>query len=458
MPVIGRAELSGKLDDLVAADSSRVFLFFGERFLCKTAADQLQQAFLAKQQGCVCTIDGDREDSSQTLAKLMSYSLLPGLQIFRVNDTKLFHSKNISQSIWKRAWQAYEANRLEQAARYIGELYGLAGLAAEEREPLERLSKDQWQKLFGLEKPADLGWTNALTDLLASQGNHGANQGDPAEQYIQNLEKGLPANNIFILCAETIDKRKRLFTWIKKNGYIIDCSVAEGAGAAAQRAQKSVLQEVMQKTLAEFETTIAPGAVDVFFERVGFHPVAVATETAKLALYCHDQPQITLEDIKKMVGRSREDALFELTDAFGKGRLGKTLITLAHLLEDGVHALAIVATMRNYIRKLLIFKSLQHQASPAYQQNMNASYFQESYLPKLRENSTWQDQLKGHPYALFMSFSKAAEFRTTTLKEWLTDLLDAEYRLKGSGIADRLILEELFITMLRSTAEKKKEA
>ena len=189
MPVIGRTELQGKLDDLVATDSPRVFLFFGERFLSKTAADQLQQAFLETQQGCVCSIDGDREDSSQTLAKLMSYSLLPGLQIFRVNDTKLFHSKNISPSIWKRACQAYEANRLEQAAKYIGELYGLAGLTTEEREPLERLSREQWQKLFGLEKPAELGWTNALADLLASQGNSGANQGDPAEQYIQSLEK-----------------------------------------------------------------------------------------------------------------------------------------------------------------------------------------------------------------------------------------------------------------------------
>lgn len=452
MPIFARTELRGKLEAIVADANQKVFLFFGERYLCRKAADQLQEAFLQQREGCICSIDGDREDGSQTLAKLMSYSLLPGLQIFRINDTRLFHSKNISQSIWKRAIQAYEANRLEQAAKYINELYCLAGLTDENREPLDQLSEEQWQKLFGLEKPADLKWTNALADLLAQQASSGSGPSDLAEQYIKSLEKGLPANNVLILCAETIDKRKRLFSYIKNNGCIIDCSVAEGAGAAAQRAQKSVLQEVMQKTLNEFDKTIETGAVDVFFERVGFHPVAVVTETTKLALYCHDRAQITLNDLNEMVGRSREDALFELTDFFGKNQLGNTLKTLAHLLENGVHALAVVATMRNYIRKLLIFKSLQQQPSPSYQKNMNAKYFQDTYLPQLKEKSEWQDMLKGHPYALFMSFSKAAEFRTNTLKKWLAALLDAEYRLKGSGIAENIILEELFVAMLQDNA------
>lgn len=452
MPLFSRTELKGKLDAIVADGSRKVFLFFGERYLCQTAADQLQEAFLHKNNGCVCSIDGDREDGSQTLAKLVSYSLLPGLQIFRINDTRLFHSKNISQSLWKRASQAYEANRLEQAAKYIDDLYNLAGLRDEKREPLDQLSEEQWQKLFGLEKPSDLKWTNGLTDLPAGKEHSGGGPGDLAEQYIQSLEKGLPPNNILILCAETIDKRKRLFTSIKNNGFIVDCSVADGAGAAAQRAQKSVLQEVMQKTLKEFDKTIEPGALDIFFERVGFHPVAVVTETEKLALYCHDRSQITLNDLNQMVGRSREDALFELTDFFGKAQLGNTLKTLTHLLENGVHALAILATMRNYIRKLLIFKSLQQQSSPSYQKNMSAKYFQDNYLPQLKEKSEWQDMLKGHPYALFMSFSKAAEFRTDTLKRFLAALLNAEFRLKGSGIANHIVLEELFMAMLKERA------
>jgi DNA polymerase III subunit delta len=449
MALITRTELTKELNKLVAEDGPRVFLFFGERFLCRKAVDELQEAFTEKKNTTVYAIDGDQEDGSLTLAKLMSYSLLPGLQIYRINDTKLFHSKNISQAVWNKVCQAFEANRQQQSVKYLADLYNLAAIDRSDRQPPAEMTAEQWLQLFGLEKPQDLQWTNTLFEILEKEDMSTQQPGDLPEKYIQSLEKGLPKNNILILSAESVDKRKRLFSYIKKNGTIVDCSVAEGAGAAAQRVQKSILQEMMQETLQKFGKTMEQGAIDLFFERVGFHPVAVVIETEKLALYCADRPQITLKDLNEMVGRSREDALFELTDFFGKGQLGKTLTTLAHLLENGVHGLAILATMRNYIRKLLIFKSMQLQPSPAYHRGMNAKSFQENYLPHLKEQSDWQEMLKGHPYALYMSFIKAAEFKVATLKSWLEEILLAEFRLKGSGFTDQLVLEQLIITLLK---------
>ncbi len=80
---------------------------------------------------------------------------------------------------------------------------------------------------------------------------------------------------------------------------------------------------------------------------------------------------------------------------------------------------------------------------------MNAGQFQKVYLPALKERGVWADMLKGHPYALFMSFSKAQEFSCVVLKNWMTLLLQAEFRLKGSPIPAELVLEELFLTMLK---------
>lgn len=449
MALIIRTELTKELKKLTAEDGPRVFLFFGERFLCRKAVDELLEAFSQQTHTTVCTIDGDQEDGSQTLAKLMSFSLLPGLQVYRINDTRIFHSKNISEAVWNKVCQAHEAGRLEQSAKYLADLYNLASLEKKDRQPPAEMTAEQWLQLFGLEKPRDLQWTSALYEILEKDDIFPRQSEDLAERYIQSLERGLPKNNMLILTAESVDKRKRLFSYIKKNGVIVDCSVAEGAGAAAQRVQKSILQEMMQDTLKKFDKTMEQGALDIFFERVGFHPVAVVMETEKLALYCADRATITLKDLNEMVGRSREDALFELTDSFGKRQLGKTLTTLDHLLENGVHGLAILATMRNYIRKLLIFKSMQLQPTPTYQKGINARHFQESYLPQLKEQSDWQDMLKGHPYALYMSFAKAAEFRAATLKSWLKEILLAEFRLKGSGFTDRLVLEHLIITLLK---------
>lgn len=421
-------------------------LFFGERFLCQTAADELTEALLAWRPGTVCAIDGDQEDAAQTLAKLMSFSLLPGLQIFRVNDSKLFHSKNISASLWNKAVLAAEAKQPQRAAKMLGDMYRLAAIPAPERQPFSAMSENQWLECFGMAKPTETGWSDALFAEIANLGGNAP--ADLTENYIRCFTSSIPPNNRLILTAESVDKRKKLFTFIKKHGLIVDCSVAAGGGAAAQRVQKSVLKEMMESTLKRFGKKIEAGAVDVFFERVGFHPAAVVTETEKLALYCDQRDTITLADLNRMVGRSREDALFELTDHFGRHRLDHTLTTLAHLLEAGVHPLAILATLRNYIRKLLIYRALQLKSNPAYHPGLSAKHFQENYLPALRETGEEQDMLAGHPYALYMAFATAAKFECSTLKGWLIELLEAEIRLKGSGLDERLIIEELMVTLL----------
>ena len=78
----------------------------------------------------------------------------------------------------------------------------------------------------------NLAWAD---NLLTESGEAAKiNKVDLVDRYIEAFDKGLPAGNILLLTAETVDKRQRLFTYIKKKGTIVDCSVAAGANAAAQ--------------------------------------------------------------------------------------------------------------------------------------------------------------------------------------------------------------------------------
>jgi len=448
MPQVKRTELKELLaDDTIL--SNRVFLFFGERYLCREAADAVQEKLLANG-GNVHAIDGDQEEPGQTLARLMSFSLFPGRQLYRVTDTKIFHSKTVAEELWVKALQAQNNDKQAAATRHLLSMAQTAGLSIDSQKPLGELAAKEWQKLFGFTKPAEsLDWADNL--LFAARGNLKSGAADLAEKYIAAFDKGLPAQNSLILTAETVDKRQRLFTYLKKNGVVVDCTVATGAGSAAQTEQKDVIRELMRKTLAEFGKQIEPQAVELFFTRVGFHPVAVVMESEKLAHYVGDRPQITSDDLEAMVGHNREDALFELTDAFAKRQISRTLAILTRLREHGVHELAILSTMRNYIRKQLIFRSLQMQPAPAWRRGMNAREFQNNYLPALKAEGRWDEFLQGHPYALFMSFSKAADYSIPGLKRWFGLLLDAEYRLKGSPLPAGLILEELFLTMLKGS-------
>jgi DNA polymerase-3 subunit delta len=449
-----RPELLPKLKEGAFPLTSQIYLFFGERFLCKEAADLLQKTLLDQQPGAVHSIDGDSEDPGQTLARLMSFSLLPGRQIYRVSNSRIFHSKTVISEIWAKAAQSFQAGRPGPALSHLKAMIQTVELKIDGPSPLSEIPQQEWKKIFAFDKPAEnIAWADKLLSESREMTKGNKVNLNLIDRYIEAFDKGLPAGNILLLTAETVDKRQRLFTYIKKNGIVVDCSVTSGANAAAQNEQKTVLKEVLLKTLEEFGKKIEPRAVEVFFERVGFHPVAVVTETEKLAHFVGNRPVITCNDLEEMVARNREDALYELTDAFSKRDVGKTLTILSRLLEQGFHSLAILATMRNYLKKHLIYRSLQLRPSPAWRRGMNANEFQNIYLPALKTQGEWTEMLQGHPYALFMSFTKASEYSCPGLKRWLTMLLEAEYRLKGSPLPAQLVLEELFISMLKGSAK-----
>jgi DNA polymerase-3 subunit delta len=449
MPLIKRAELPAQLAELQNSDPPQVICCLGERYLAREAADLLQQAILARTPGTVHSIDGDIEDPARTLARLTSFSLLPGRQIFRIGDSRIFHSKTSTESIWTRALQAQEGGRPEAALRSLLALLEMAGCDRETETPFTGLSSGQWQDLFGFPRPAgDLDWADSLVAGALLQTAASGKETGIAERYISAIEKGLPPAHVVILTVEEADRRMKLFAAIKKHGLVVDCAVAAGSGAAAQSEQKDILRQLAQKTLAGFGKKIETSALDLFFERVGFHPVAVVMESEKLAFFVGERQTVTGADIEQMVARNREDALYELTDAFGKRQTGRTMTILNRLQDSGTHGLAILATMRNYLRRLLLIRSFQSRPNPRWHSGMNARQFQNDYLPVLKESGEWPELFKGHPYALFMSFTTAAGFSGATLRNWLGLLLAAEYRLKGSPLPPRLVLEDLFLTML----------
>lgn len=441
-----------------ATGPSQVYLLFGERYLCQNAAEQLEKVLLHAG-GIVHAIDGDQENMAATLAKLRSYSLLPGRQIYRVTDTRLFLSKQVAKNIWDRAVKAHTDNKNDQAGRALRALMESGGLdPCTPDNDLETLAASEWQGCFGFAKPSgDLSWTRPY--LADNQGQGGAktttSAEDPAELLSQALASGIPAGNTLILLAEEVDKRKKLFKLFKDEQTVIDLTVESGAGAKAQKEQKVVLQELLQQTLKEQNKTMAPSLADLLFERVGFHPVAVVMELRKLMLFLGERRQVTRDDLDLLVGRTRQEALFELTGALTRGDREQVLAIGDRLQENGIHPLAVVATLRNFVRGLLLFRALQEQPGLQFQPSMSVAGFQQLCLPRLKERHLWKKELGGHPFALFMQFKSAANYTLPVLSDWMRLLLDAEFRLKGSPIAAATVLQHLLLSMLSMDSAKK---
>ena len=458
MSVYKRQEIPKLLNEIKQGITAQIYLLFGERYLCRNTAQALIENLLPEQERQAINlqhIDGDEEDFNRTLNLLKTFSLFSGRKIFWVTDTKLFYSKGVAKNVWEKACENNERNEPGQALRYVLQMLNLAALSPQEmaEENIASLSATRWKSLFGFSKPqGDMSWAqDLLADIPADAAPAKDIETDAATRYTHALEAGIPRNNILVLLAETVDKRKRLYRYIQENGVILDLSVDPGSSAAAKRDQDKIVQELLHSTLAKYNKDIDSQTIPVFLERVGFHPVAVVMEAEKLALYVGDRKVITREDVDAIIGRTREEALFELTEAVTSGKLEDGLLIIDHLQASGIHGLAILATLRNHIKKLLLVRSLQEVKSPAYTKSLSFPVFQKSYLPKLKEGrEEWSSLLwKSHPYGLFMLFRQAARFRCAELQGGLKELLTAEYRMKGSPVDSRLIMDSLLFNLMR---------
>ncbi len=452
MPLYKKEDLSKIVKAIRSGRHSQVYLIVGDRFLCRQAAENIAAVLMPDSAGgsSLNQIDGDLEDPLKTLALFKSYSLFGGRQIFQINGSKLFHSKAIAKGIWNKARKVYLKKDLEGANRYLGQLATVGQCAVGE---MAKMSESTWHKAFGFAKPQEsLAWIAEVLSSefpVADENHRKGSLGSVTEQYESTLIAGGPDENILILLAETVDKRKKFYKFILKQGVVIDLAVDAGFSKGAKASQETVLRELIRQTLAEFDKSIEPQAVTVLIERVGFHPVAIVRETEKLALYVDDLAKITLQDILEIVGRTREDALFELTDAFSEFDLERSLVLVARLVEAGVHPLVLLAGLRNYLRKLLLVRSFMGAAQPVFVPGMTYGVFQKGYLPDLKQRwERWMPELPSHPYALFMMFNKAKKMTISELMAWMRELLQTELILKSAGQSPVLVLENFLIMAL----------
>lgn len=451
MTTYKRKDLPALLQAIDKNQPSQIYLIFGERYLCQQAADEILLHLLPdeKQRASnLVLVDGTREEDGKTLSDLRTYSLFGGKRVVRVADSRLLISKAVAKTLWEKGAGKYQDNDLPGAARYLRQVLEIGGLTPAD---LLEISSVDWKSKLGFDRPREnLTWVG---DVFAKTG-FGDTAGDAPKkeditvQYTKAFEDGLPSGNILVLVADAADKRKKLYKYIDSHGTVLDLSMDTGATKAAKDAQNEVVSNIVHKTLAGHNKKISPRALQIFLERIGFHPVAAALESEKLAMYSEDRAMITEADLNEVIGRTREEAVYELSEAFASRDLTTTLVINSRLLENGVHPLAIISTLRKHLKKMLLVCALRDLDSPAYTPGLSFPAFKDGYLKRIKDSRDLHKELPSHPYPLYMMFRNVEKFRTATLIDYLSALLESEYRLKSSGLQDKIILESMFFALL----------
>lgn len=115
--------------------------------------------------------------------------------------------------------------------------------------------------------------------------------------------------------------------------------------------------EVVRATLAEAGLSITSEALADAVSRLGADRGMTRRELEKLALYAHGQKEISLADVRAVMGDEAEARLDEACDAAGCGDLARLDLTLERLWSSDASPIAVVRAALGHYQRLLQVKS-----------------------------------------------------------------------------------------------------
>ena len=328
-------------------------------------------------------LDGDNADIDNLSDLILTPSLLGGRKVVVVRNTTIFHSReNLADLI-----QKIRVNIDEQpakAAKYFLTFLRIAGFSLVDLQGAgwEKITDEQWRKVVEGDSGEDRGkWLPRIIDICISLGHFAGSGADKADKLGEVFAKGLPAGNCIILTADTVDKRKKIFKIVSDAGVVLYFGETKG-----ETAQKELLQRQAQKLLERYGKNLTPAAWIALGKKTGFELRRSLAELEKLVFFVGDRGSVEEKDVEEVVGKTREDSIFDLTTALSEKNQLAALAALRALLDQGIHHLMILTMIVREIRLLLQAIILVDAAKlPKINNNMEYGWFSKNIHPALIE-------------------------------------------------------------------------
>jgi DNA polymerase-3 subunit delta len=464
---------------------SPLFLLYGEEVLYKKVLDRLLQTLLGDASRTVNyePLEGLNENVPAALAAINTYSLMAEPKVVALTDARVFLSRQNEERLWQQAYDAARGDNLAKAARCLRDGLSLHRLQWEDIEGLA-----DWQSLLGPSPGGDdWDWARPVVAYCREKGLDIPQASDPAQMLEDAVVKSFPAGNHLIITTPWIDKRRRLFKALDQNGVVIDCSVPAGERQADRAAQAVVLESTVDDILGRHQKQMGREARQALYALTGFDLRTVAANVEKLVNFSGERVEISREDVRRSLARTRRDPLYEFTDAVTDRDLGKSLFYLQSLMDSGEfdHPLPLLAAVTNQVRKLMVAKDFTRSSlGRGWHPGCSYPQFQQQVVPAIKaydaqlleELEQWRDALqpaetaKGKtkrrkkskvtsdlplmgrarsPYPVFRTLAKTERFTRRELHSALAAVSRADRRLKRSGIGGRLILEQVIFGICR---------
>jgi len=223
-----------------------------------------------------------------------------------------------------------------------------------------------------------------------------------------------------------------LFLWTErvrrenKSSKLFKAVEARGDVVEFRALYENELPAWVKAKIKEQSKMITDEAARLLVAESGSNLLDLQNEIEKLSLYTAKKNEITVEDVEKMSGHTRQSNLNNLADSIESGKIDKTL-QIIDLVNEGEIPLKILAAIYRVLRRLLIAKSLMEQKKSSrleIQQELNLNaYFDKNF------------------------FTNLSRFNLGRLQQALKSVLAADLELKTSSRPEKLVFEEVVLSL-----------
>jgi DNA polymerase-3 subunit delta len=158
-------------------------------------------------------------------------------------------------------------------------------------------------------------------------------------------------------------------------------------------------------------------------------------------------------DVEEVIGKTKEDTVFDLAGAIADKNLTKALVSLKDLFDQGVNHVLILSMIAREIRFLLHAKTfIKSGKITSFQQNMEYDAFQKSVYPIIQalHNDKGKRGSKSalgtqHPYVIYHALKNSHSFVYELLVTYLEDLVEMDMAFKTTAKDPKFLLERFIV-------------
>jgi len=441
------------LAEIKAGTICPVYLLYGDEFLCRSAFKSVLDALVPPHHQDLNyeAIDGAGENVYEIIQHLNTFPLIPSAKVIAVRGTRVFYSAVVMEDLLGKSKEAFETQDLKESARCLLYMLSMAGMSLDDvREGnWKGVSDKQLRERF--EQDDNSGWLEQVIAYCVEEKMAVPVYQDDADVLNDAIIAGYPETNYLVLTTDLVDKRRRLYKTIKKIGVVVDCSVPKGDRKADKDRQQAALKTHMKKILKKVGKRMAPGGFESLYEKIGSDMRSFDSELEKVVTFVGDRDEILPTDVETISKRTRQDPIYEMSNAVAKRDTHKALFFLDSLLRSSIHPLQVLAVVTNQIRKLILAKDFIHsEYDNGWRKDLSYAAFQKMILPKIEEREP--DSLTGntHPYAIYMTLKQSHNYTPEELMGAMELLLDTDIRLKSSGQNAKMVLEHAVLGICKA--------